>query len=215
MPFSFTISFAPCVSMTAPQGSCTSAASTCFAANAAGMFAGSIGTMLTVPPSSVAFRPFSCSRCRRLMSCVLPRVGTATFFPLRPLTFRTPLSLRATSTAPAFAAPAYTWMGTPRMKAFMAGPGPTYAASMAPAAKASLIWLPLANSLTTSFTPSGRFFWIRPRCTPTSPAAWVTFGKTPRRSSFACCALALAIRLRVRRGSRARVISPQDTRPVE
>ena len=58
----------------------------------------------------------------------------------------------------------------------MAGPGPTYVASMAPDFSASIAAGPALNVLTSSFV-APRCLAKKPSLSATIAVAWVTFGK--------------------------------------
>src|SRR5437588_9569151 len=116
------------------------------------------------------------------MSCVFPRLGTATVLLRRSEGERTPDPVRTPSDAPAWTTPETTRTSEPFSSNEAAGTGPMYAASIDPASMAWPAWLPDTNDVTSTLVGARSRSKI-PSATATSAGAWVRLGKTPRRST--------------------------------
>jgi hypothetical protein len=127
-------------------------------------------------PSALTFRPCCLSQYLKATSWVLPCPGVAIVVPLRSCGLL--MSDDTTSDAPPEVAPLMTLTFFDVPYAVMAGLGPMYVASRSPASKASIVSLPLLNSVAFKVAPSlARAFLKNPLSRPTMALAWVRLGK--------------------------------------
>src|SRR5919198_3599356 len=114
------------------------------------------------------------------MSCVFPRLGTATVLPWRSEGEAMPEPVRTTRDAPPWTAPETIRTSDPFSRSEAAGTGPMYAASMEPASMAWPAWLPETNEVTSTVVGARSRVKI-PSAIPTRAGACVRLGNTPSR----------------------------------
>src|SRR5580700_3667103 len=126
--------------------------------------------------------PLVASQVRNAMSWVFPNCGDESVLPARSAgKFPSATVLLTTSPAPPDAAPAtIRTLPLVLIKALIAGPGPTNAASSVPPRSASLSAGPALNVVVLTVVPLGIAPWKNPLDTPMSAGAWVRLTRYPR-----------------------------------